>query len=183
MKNGQVAVALTSGYLLGRTRKMRWALALASAAAGRRLTSGRGAIGPDLLKSPELSRLAQDVRSQLMAAGRTAAVNAASHRIDALSDRLEQRTNALRGGPGEEPEQEEPDTEREASQEQPEEEQPERGRKPEAERERHPQKQQPPSSSPHGRTARKAGESGGAARKSAGAKKSTSSRTTQGNRR
>ncbi|MEU7244752.1 hypothetical protein [Streptomyces sparsogenes] len=96
--NGQVALAFTSGYLCGRGHRMRSALALAGLAAGKRLVAGRGAGGPEGLMSSELGKLSHEVRGQLMAAGRSAAMSAASHRIDALSDRLEQRATALRSG-------------------------------------------------------------------------------------
>ncbi|MDT0541685.1 hypothetical protein [Streptomyces lonegramiae] len=96
--NGQVALAFTSGYLFGRGHRMRSALALAGLTAGRRLVAGRGAMGPQQLSSSELGKLSHEVRDQLMAAGRSAAMSAASHRIDALSDRLEQRAEALRSG-------------------------------------------------------------------------------------
>ncbi|MEU3920057.1 hypothetical protein [Streptomyces sp. NPDC029004] len=98
MKNGQVALALTAGYALGRTHKMRWALALAGiTAAGRGLGAGRLAAGA--AKSPELSRLTHDVRDQLMSAGRKAVVATASNRIDSLSDRLQSRAESLRAKP------------------------------------------------------------------------------------
>lgn len=96
--NGQVALAFTSGYLFGRGHRVRSALALAGLTAGRRLVAGRGAMGPQQLKSTELGKVSHQVRDQLMAAGRSAAMSAASHRIDALSDRLEQRAEALRSG-------------------------------------------------------------------------------------
>lgn len=96
--NGQVALAFASGYLCGRGHRMRSALALAGLAAGKRLATGRGAGGPEGLMSSELGKLSHEVRGQLMAAGRSAAMSAASHRIDALSDRLEQRATALRSG-------------------------------------------------------------------------------------
>ncbi|MFI1396642.1 hypothetical protein [Streptomyces sp. NPDC020681] len=117
MKNGQVALALAGGYILGRAHKMRWALALAGAtAAGKGLGAGRIAAGA--AKSPELARLTQDLRGQLATAGRKAAVATASNRIDSLSDRLQSRAESLRTKPGaEEPE----EPEDEAGAEEPEE--------------------------------------------------------------
>jgi hypothetical protein len=102
MNNGQVALAFTSGYLMGRSHRMRWALALASAAAGRRLAAGHSPLDTKKLMSSEVGKLTEDFRGQLMAVGRQAAVAAVSERMDALSDRLEERTSALRtqGGGG-----------------------------------------------------------------------------------
>ncbi|WP_286253833.1 hypothetical protein [Streptomyces graminofaciens] len=111
MKNGQVSVALASAYLLGRSHKMRWALPLAGIAAGSRLRPGGGGIGANLLKSPEINKLTQTLRDELLSAGKTAAVAAVGSRIDSLSDRMQRRASSLRAGPeAEEPpdEEEEP---------------------------------------------------------------------------
>jgi hypothetical protein len=99
--NGQVGLAFTGGYLMGRNHKMRLALTLAGVAAGRRLMSGRSPAEPGQVKSSELGKLTKDVRGQLVEAGRSAAVTAASQRIDALSDRLEARATSLRAVPAE----------------------------------------------------------------------------------
>lgn len=92
MKNGQVALAFAGGYLFGRGHKVGWALTLAGMAAGRRLTSGHVPEAVQGLASSEIGRL----REQLVSAGRSAALSAASHRMDALSDRLERRATSLR---------------------------------------------------------------------------------------
>ncbi|MFI0776592.1 hypothetical protein [Streptomyces sp. NPDC021212] len=92
MKNGQVALAFTGGYLFGRGHRVGLALTLAGMAAGRRLTSGHLPGGVQDLASSEIGRL----RGELVSAGRSAALSAASHRMDALSDRLERRASSLR---------------------------------------------------------------------------------------
>ena len=92
MKNGQVALAFTGGYLFGRGHRVGLALTLAGMAAGRRLASGHLPGGVQDLASSEIGRL----RGQLVSAGRSAALSAASHRMDALSDRLEERASSLR---------------------------------------------------------------------------------------
>ncbi|TLS44530.1 hypothetical protein FE633_19695 [Streptomyces montanus] len=110
--NGQVGLAFASGYLMGRNHRMRLALTLAGVAAGKRLVSGQAPAGLGQVKSSELGKITHEVRSQLVSAGRTAAVSAASQRIDALSDRLEARATSLRAVPGADGEQkaeEEPD--------------------------------------------------------------------------
>ena len=118
MKTGvRIAIAVGVGYLLGRTRKLRFALTLAGIGAGRRLGGGSGGLagqGAKLLgSSPELKTLGETVRGRLVEAGKTAAMTAASGRIDALSDRLQERTRSLTSPPvpgrgGEEPGEEEP---------------------------------------------------------------------------
>lgn len=92
MKCGmRMAGAVGIGYVLGRTRKMKFALMLAGAG-----LSGRG--GPQALlerttsavgSSPELAKLTETVRGELLEAARAAAVTAASNRIDSLNARLQ----------------------------------------------------------------------------------------------
>lgn len=100
MKSGaRIAVAVGVGYLLGRTRKMRLALTLAGIGASGRVGGGPAGLvkqGTKLLgSSPELKTLGETVRGRLVDAGKTAAMTAASSQIDALSDRLQERTRSL----------------------------------------------------------------------------------------
>ncbi len=83
MNAGQVAAGAAGGYLLGRFRKMRLALTVAAAVAQRRLRSQTGEEGRG---------------GALVAAGRAAALAAATRRIEALSERMAERTSALRAG-------------------------------------------------------------------------------------
>jgi hypothetical protein len=89
VKSGaQVALGVVGGYLLGRTKKMKLALALAAMA-----TAGRGQIGlTSVLRSlnavPEVGRLTGEARSKLLDAGKMAAAAAVSRQIDSLSGRL-----------------------------------------------------------------------------------------------
>ncbi|MFI6774326.1 hypothetical protein [Nocardia sp. NPDC050412] len=91
----RIAIGVGVGYLLGRTRKMRFALALAGAAMSRGSTGMTGELlerGTSLLKSSqELTQITDTVKGELLGAVRSAAVTAASNRIDALNDRLQQR--------------------------------------------------------------------------------------------
>lgn len=95
MKGGtRIAIGVGIGYVLGRTRKMRFALSLAGAALAKRSSGLPGELlgrGTELLKSsPELAELTDTVRGELVGAVRSAAVTAASNRIDALNTRLQQ---------------------------------------------------------------------------------------------
>ncbi|WP_063917731.1 hypothetical protein [Nocardia niwae] len=96
---GRIALGVGIGYLLGRTRKMRFAMSLAGAAMARRSAGTPGGLlerGTELLRStPELTRITDTVRDELVGAVRSAAVTAASNRIDALSNRLQQGTTLL----------------------------------------------------------------------------------------
>ncbi|MGQ4619975.1 hypothetical protein ACT89H_28895, partial [Nocardia sp. R7R-8] len=102
MKGGaKIALGVGLGYLLGRTKKMRFAMTLAGAVLARRSTGAPAELlerGTELLKStPELTRITDTVRDELVGAARAAAVTAASNRIDALSDRLQRGTTLLAG--------------------------------------------------------------------------------------
>lgn len=93
MKGGaRVAMGVGVGYLLGRTRKMRLALMVAAAGA----TGTLGGSPRELLQrglkqlssSPELGKITESVRGELLDAAKAAAVTAASSRIESLSDRI-----------------------------------------------------------------------------------------------
>jgi hypothetical protein len=100
MKCGsQIAVGITAGYLLGRTHKTRLAVFMALMAAGGKLP-----VDPvDLLRRTPLGveggpldKLTGDLRGQLVDAGKSVAMAAASGRIDSLSDKLQQRADRMR---------------------------------------------------------------------------------------
>lgn len=106
--SARVGLALTAGYVLGRLHKMKWALALAALAGRRQLPGGSGGLlqqGAKLLtSSPEVSKLTEEMRGQLVEAGKAAALAAVSSKINSLSDDLRERTEAMRatsaGGDG-----------------------------------------------------------------------------------
>ncbi|MBC2638226.1 MULTISPECIES: hypothetical protein [unclassified Rhodococcus (in: high G+C Gram-positive bacteria)] len=97
---GQMALAVGAGYMLGRTKKMKLALMLAAGGASRQLSSG-GSLGllnegrKLLADSPEVAQLGKTVRHELMNAAKTAAVTAASQRIDSLNSRLQSGESLL----------------------------------------------------------------------------------------
>lgn len=94
MKGGaRIALGVGIGYFLGRTRKMRWAMGLAGAAMSKRSTGLAGELlerGTSTLGgSKELTKITDTVRGELLGAVRSAAVTAASNRLDALNERLQ----------------------------------------------------------------------------------------------
>jgi len=107
MKSGvRVAMALGTGYLLGRNHKMRLALALGAAAATGQLGRAPGQLaqkGTKALGGTPLGTL-QEPSKQLVEAGKSAAVAAVVGRINSLSDRLQegagQDTTGVRGDGG-----------------------------------------------------------------------------------
>ncbi|WP_143060967.1 hypothetical protein [Saccharopolyspora shandongensis] len=101
MKSGpQIALAVAIGYVLGRSRKMKLAIATAGVMAGRRL----GVNPKDLLAqggkliagSPELKKLTGEARERLMDAAKSAAIAAATNKIDSIGDNLTKRAAGLR---------------------------------------------------------------------------------------
>ncbi|MDG4787176.1 hypothetical protein O7626_14760 [Micromonospora sp. WMMD1102] len=95
----RIGLAVGFGYLLGRRKKLRSALVLATAVAAGRASRGPGGLlkqGQQLLQSsPQLSGLSR-LGSPLVSASRAAATAAAGSRIDALSGRLRGGADALR---------------------------------------------------------------------------------------
>ena len=96
MKPGaRIALGVGIGYVLGRTKKMRLALMLAGAGATGKLPAGpqdllqRGSSA--LGSSPEITKITESVRGELVHAARAAAVTAVSNRFDTLNDRLQSR--------------------------------------------------------------------------------------------
>jgi hypothetical protein len=95
-----MALAVGLGYFLGRHRKLRTALVLGGAAAVGRLSRdprqlvarGTKALGG----SAELSKVAA-LGGPLVEAGKDAARAAVGNRIDAMSERLQDRSEVLRG--------------------------------------------------------------------------------------
>ena len=94
-----LAVSLAAGYLLGRGRKAKLAVAL-----GAYLASGRLRAKPHQLlaagaekmnDSPQLSQLADQLRGDLLTAGRSTLRAAVDKRLGTLADSLADRTRSL----------------------------------------------------------------------------------------
>ncbi|WP_154073963.1 histone protein [Streptomyces sp. TM32] len=139
MSDGSKALlvaALAGGYLLGRTKKARFALTVASYVAGRQLgleprqlvTEGIRKLG----EIPQVAELGEQLRGEVLDAGRKALAAAANHQLENFADTLHDRTLKLESGelePEEEEEEEgeeEPEGEYEEEEEEPEEEPEER---------------------------------------------------------
>ena len=97
----QMAAAIGAGYLLGRTRRMKLALMLAGAGTAGRFPGGPRellTLGTKMLaNSPEVAKLGDTVRGELVSAAKAAAVTAASQRIDSLSNRLQSGGQEITG--------------------------------------------------------------------------------------
>ncbi|REF37863.1 hypothetical protein [Thermasporomyces composti] len=93
----KVALAVAGGYVLGRRKKARAALVMGSWLVGKKLdpkTLLREAV-TKVAESPEVAKLREDVRNELVASGRAAANAAISSTLEKVSDSLHQRTEAL----------------------------------------------------------------------------------------
>lgn len=106
----RMALAVAGGYLLGRG-KVRLAAALAIAGVTGHLRAGKGDLLQQGLKmlssSPELEKITESVRGDLLEAGKDAAKAAMSKQIDSLSSRLHDRAESLRNPEQAEEEEEE----------------------------------------------------------------------------
>jgi hypothetical protein len=100
-RTAAVAAAVAGGYLLGRTRKAKLAFAVGSYLVGRGaglspgqvLSQGLGG----LRQAPQVQELTDQVRGELLTAGRAAVTAAANRRLTGLADALRDRTDALTG--------------------------------------------------------------------------------------
>ncbi|MFD7919335.1 hypothetical protein ACFV3R_08935 [Streptomyces sp. NPDC059740] len=99
-----LAAALAGGYVLGRSKKTRTAMLLASYLAGRRLaTSPRQLLGRELRRlsdSPQFARVSDQLREELVGAGRSALSSLAARRVNSLADLLHDRSELLRNPAG-----------------------------------------------------------------------------------
>src|SRR5215207_4147412 len=96
--NARVGTAVAAGYLFGRFKKLRLALLVGSALASddvRKTATNLVQHGAGGLTSGGAGKLAGQAGSKLMDVGRGAAVAAASSRLERISDRLAERTEAL----------------------------------------------------------------------------------------
>ncbi len=100
----RIVLAVGGGYLLGRTKKLKFAITVGGAVTGRQLPAS----ATDLLRmgwkfvaaSPELTRLRDAVRGRLLVAGRDAAIAAAGYQMEVLTGRLTARLELLEDSTG-----------------------------------------------------------------------------------
>ncbi|MGQ4418279.1 DNA primase [Streptomyces sp. SAS_269] len=123
MNRTGLGLAIGAGYFLGRTKKLKLALAVGSVVAGKKLNLTPRAMA-DLLSqqlrdNPQFKEIGDQVRQDLRGVGKAATGAMAERQMSALADRLHGRTNAVRdqlsgvvpgnGSEQEEPEEEEPE--------------------------------------------------------------------------
>src|SRR5690349_3480289 len=88
----KIALAVTSGYLLGRTKKLRLAITVGSMLAGQRIATNPTALLKQLNglieKNPELSKLQDQITGKLVESAKSAAISAATSRLESFNDSL-----------------------------------------------------------------------------------------------
>ncbi|MFJ8589409.1 hypothetical protein ACIRD2_32765 [Streptomyces sp. NPDC093595] len=94
MSNTMTGAALLSGYVLGRTKKAKVAIAVASWVLRKKIDPKK--VTSQITGSPALGALRDQMREELLTAGREAAASAVAARADRLADALHQRTLSLR---------------------------------------------------------------------------------------
>ncbi|MFI2431777.1 ABC transporter substrate-binding protein [Streptomyces sp. NPDC018693] len=104
MNNTKIGAALLGGYVLGRTKKAKFALSLGALLAGSRVRPGE--LGKVVQRSPFLNTITHQVRSELTGAGKAAATSVMTAKAGSLADALHERTvrmqeKAQPGGDGE----------------------------------------------------------------------------------
>jgi hypothetical protein len=94
-----LAAAMLVGYAAGRTKKGKLLLGLLTVAAGRGMDPvaviGQG-VGK-LTENPAVAELSEQIRGELLGAGRAALSATTSRGVSSLTDALEQRTDSLLG--------------------------------------------------------------------------------------
>ncbi|MET4647657.1 outer membrane biosynthesis protein TonB [Streptomyces atratus] len=120
-----LAAAIAGGYLLGRTKKGKLALSVATYLAGRRFgleprqlaTEGMRRLG----EIPQVAELQDQLKGEFLEAGRKAVTSAATRGVGTLTETLSDRTASLgkkeEGKPKDEEEEEEEEPEEEEEEE------------------------------------------------------------------
>ncbi|MFD5573623.1 prolipoprotein diacylglyceryl transferase [Streptomyces cadmiisoli] len=99
MNRVALGLAVGAGYVLGRTKKMKLAIALGTLIAGKRLELSPANISElvtrQLQKDPQLKELSEELRADLRGAGKAASGALVERKMTALADRLHDRTSRV----------------------------------------------------------------------------------------
>ncbi|WP_051823081.1 hypothetical protein [Streptomyces sp. NRRL S-1448] len=116
-----LAAAMAGGYVLGRTKKGRLALTAASYLAGRQSGLDPRQLVSDSVRKlgdiPQVAELGDQLRGEVMDAGRKALTSAATRQLASLAETLQDRTRRLQLGPEEYEDEEEEEYEEEPREE------------------------------------------------------------------
>src|SRR5437764_1359733 len=100
MNNGaKLGAGVAGGYLLGRTKKLKLAVGLGAWLLGKRLDLSPSKLAMQgfgqLKDTPEFAELSDRLRSEVGGAGKKALAAAATSRMEALADRLQDRNEGV----------------------------------------------------------------------------------------
>lgn len=99
MNRTALGLAVGAGYLLGRTRKLKLAVAVGSMIAGRKLNLSPRTVADltrQLKDNPQVAQIGDQLRQDLGGAGKAATGALVERRVTAFADRLHERTARLR---------------------------------------------------------------------------------------
>ncbi|MFI9250277.1 DNA primase [Streptomyces sp. NPDC053069] len=100
MNRTALGLAIGAGYLLGRTKKLKMALAVGSLVAGKKLNLGPGALASmarqQLRDNPQFKEIGDQLRQDLRGVGKAASGAMVERQMSTLADRLHSRTSQVR---------------------------------------------------------------------------------------
>ncbi|MFI2378539.1 DNA primase [Streptomyces sp. NPDC018964] len=108
MNRTGLGLAIGAGYLLGRTKKLKMALAVGGMVAGKKLNLSprmvADVVSRQLRDNPQFKEIGDQLRGDLRGVGKAASGALVERRLDSLADRLHGRTADMRdrlagGGP------------------------------------------------------------------------------------
>ncbi|WTO34209.1 DNA primase [Streptomyces achromogenes] len=114
MNRTALGLAVGAGYLLGRTKKLKMALAVGSLVAGKKLNLSpktlADLVNQQLKSNPQFQEIGDQLRQDLRGVGKAASGAMVERQMSSLADRLHSRTDRVRdqlsgaasGGSGEE---------------------------------------------------------------------------------
>ncbi|MBA9049175.1 MULTISPECIES: DNA primase [Streptomyces] len=101
MNRTALGLAIGAGYFLGRTRKLKMAIAVGSLVAGKKLNLGPGALvdlaRQQLRDNPQFKEIGEQLRTDLRGVGKAASGAMVERQMSTLADRLHDRTAQVRG--------------------------------------------------------------------------------------
>lgn len=101
MNRTGMGLAIGAGYLLGRTKKLKMALAVGGLVAGKKLNLSPRAVADlvsqQLRDNPQFKELGDQLRGELQGVGKAASGALVERQISSLADRLHDRTAEVRG--------------------------------------------------------------------------------------
>ncbi|MGW7526111.1 DNA primase [Streptomyces sp. NPDC054783] len=100
MNRTALGLAIGAGYLLGRTKKLKMAVAVGSLVAGKKLNLGPGTLAAvarqQLRDNPQFKEIGDQLREDLRGVGKAASGAMVERQMSALADRLHDRTAHVR---------------------------------------------------------------------------------------